>query len=313
MLTLERINRHAEQNGIALSRIALDTPIDSSRLFISPTLTPLWHDPIYRELSAEQQLRYNQLCGLMQNEMAIFLEREFAGHVLPAMLADQSAKPAEMVLSLRQFLEEERQHSRMFHRLNRAADPAMYGESEYCILRPPRFFVAGLRFVLRRPMIFPMVFWMMLMMEERTLMIHRRYAEMEPEKIEPTFASAYRAHAEDEVRHVQLDWHLLEAFYENRPRWVRAVNAKLLEWTVFAFFLKPRRANVRVVDRLIEEFPELEPMRPRLVGAIRGMTDHPGYRQMMYSDEANPLARALLERLPEFARLSRRLYGASPS
>ena len=179
----------------------------------------------------------------------------------------------------------------------------VFEESDYHILRLPAGVVAGFHFIARRPFVFPMVFWIMLMMEERTLMVSRRYAAMNPEMLDPLFAATYHAHAEDEVRHVQLDWHLLERFYQDRPMWVRKINARLLEWTVFNFLLKPRHAIVRVVELLIAEFPELSGKREKLLGAVRGLSDNPGFRQMMYSTEATPLARSLFDRLPEFGSL----------
>ena len=68
------------------------------------------------------------------------------------------------------------------------------------------------------------------------------------------------------------------------------------------------RANVRVVALLIDEFPRLLPMRARLIGAVRSLETKAGYRQMMYSPEATPIAHSLLDKLPELHRLKRRLF-----
>lgn len=139
-------------------------------------------------------------------------------------------------------------------------------------------------------------------------MIAKRYAAMDPALIEPQFVAVNRAHAEDEVRHVQLDWHLLEQFYESRSSWVRRLNANLLEAVLVGLLLKPKRTNLRLVDLLVEEFPELRTLRPRLRQAVRGLVDNPEYRQMMYSPDATPISRALFELLPEFASLQHRLF-----
>jgi hypothetical protein len=77
---------------------------------------------------------------------------------------------------------------------------------------------------------------------------------------------------------------------------------------VAGLFLKPRRANVRLVDLLIAEFPDLQPLRPRLVQAVHDLADNPGYLRMMYSPESTPISRALFDRLPELAGLRRRLF-----
>ena len=90
-------------------------------------------------------------------------------------------------------------------------------------------------------------------MEERSLWISKQMAATAD--IDPAFAAVYRAHLEDEVRHVQTDWHLLERFWLSRPAWVRRANANLLEAFVVGLFLRPRRANVRLVGVLVSEFP----------------------------------------------------------
>ena len=56
---------------------------------------------------------------------------------------------------------------------------------------------------------------------------------------------------------MQIDWHLLEQFYDRRPKWLRKLNAWLLEAILLTVLLKPRRANVRLIDLLVAEFPEL--------------------------------------------------------
>jgi len=313
-VSVERIAQQSAEHGVATARVDLGGPLDRTKLFTCPTLAPLAHSEIFSHLSEPQQRRYNQLVALMQNEIICFFEQEFAVRVLPAVLRDSrtgSSIPPELSRTLEQFIEDERQHTQLFRQLNRLAEPQWYERGDYYILRLPRAFRAVLRGLTNRPAMFPMVFWVMLLMEERSLMISRRYAAMETDRLEPHFAAAYRAHLEDEVRHVQLDWHLLERFYHSRPAWVRRMNARLLEIFLVGLFLKPRRANVRLIELLIEDFPELEPKQDGLVTAVRRLHEKAGYREMMYSPQATPIAYALFAQLPECARLRRRLYGTA--
>lgn len=293
---------------MAVSHVRLGVAIDHNRLFTCPSLAPLAQVELFEELSGPQQRYYNQLVGLMQNEIICLFEQEFAARALPALLCPRNRLPGDLQEALAQFLADEREHTKMFRSLNRLAASEWYGASDYHILQLPAAFLALLRQITSRPRMFPMVFWVMLMMEERSLMISRRYARMDPEVLEPQFAATYQAHLEDEVRHVQLDWHLLERFFERRPKWQRRLNARLLEAFVVGLFLKPRRANVRLVDLLIEKFPALMPRRRMLVAAVHGLGDSPGYRRMMYSPDATPISDMLFSSLPELRRVRMRLF-----
>lgn len=307
-MPIERINRHADEHGLAVTRLQLDGSIDRTRWFTCPSLAPLAHTPIFAALTPAQQLRYNQLVGLLQNELICFFEQEVGSRVLPVLLRRSKRMPPELVTALRRFLEEERQHTLMFRRLNQAAESRWYATTDYHILRLPKPLLLLMRRLTTRPLLLPLVCWIMLLMEERSLMMSKRYAAMEAKLIEPQFLATYRAHAEDEVRHVQLDWHLLEQLYRGQAEWRRRLNARLLEAVLVGLLLKPKRTNIRLVELLIAEFPELRPLRPQLIQAVYSLIDNPGYRQMMYSPEATPISRALFELLPEFASLRRRLF-----
>lgn len=305
-MPIERINRNAALHGTATARVSFEQAVDHARLFTCPSLAPLAHTAVFAELTSEQQRRYNQLVGLLQNEIICFFEQEVAEPVTTALLRE--ALPPELADALRHFQAEERQHSQMFRRLNQAAESGRYAASDYYVLPLPQLLRFWLRQVAARPRWFPLLIWLLLLMEERSLMMSKRYAAQDESLIDPQFLAVYRAHAEDEIRHVQLDWHLLEAFYQARPAWLRRVNAWLLEKLLTGILLKPKRSNVRLLDLLIAEFPDLQPMRQRLLQAVAELSDNAGYRQMMYSPEATPISHALLARLPEFARLNRRLF-----
>ena len=292
----------------ALARVRLDGPVDWSRPFICPTLLPLAGTASFAGLSDAQRLYYNQLVGLMCNEVVVFFEQQFAARALPAILADHTL-PAELAGGLRQFLADEHEHTAKFRALNRLAAPHWYGEAEFHILRLPKAFGRGVGFFADRPKTFPFILWVMLLMEERSLLIGRRYERLDEEEIEPSFAAVYRAHLRDEAHHVALDRRLIGRFYGGRPAWRRHLNARLLEALIVGLFLKPRRANVRLVDLLIERFPDLSPRRPVLVAATKTLDADPAYRRSMYSAEATPIAGAMFEQMPELRRLKRRLFG----
>src|SRR6266850_2175709 len=95
--------------------------VDFSKLFLPEQFTPLFHTSAYANLSAEQRRRYNQLYALYFNEQIIFFETSLSESVL-LPLAD-SRLPADLTVALREFMEEEQRHTRMFRALNEACAP----------------------------------------------------------------------------------------------------------------------------------------------------------------------------------------------
>ena len=302
LATLRR--RAGREAADAWADPALAVPVDRSRRYTADAVCPLAHHAVWETFDDAQRLRCNQLVGLFQNEMIVFFETRVAGAVLPALLADRGV-PEDLSAAVRGFLDEEREHTKHFRALNRSAEPGWYDAEDFHVLRLPGPLLRLQRAVGRRPAWFPFLFWVMLLMEERSLLLSRHVVTQPG--VDPRFAAVYRAHRIDEARHVQTDWHLLERFWLGRPRALRAANAQLLRATLVGLFLKPRRANVRLIDLLIADVPRLAPRRAELVAAVRGLDGNAGYRRMMYSEEATPIACRLFRELPELRSLGKRV------
>jgi hypothetical protein len=276
------------------------TPIDRSRWFVCPTLTPLYYAPIYHELQEQHQRRYNQLTALCFSELISFFETTFAASVLAALAASKrNAIDPELAACLKQFVDEEREHTQWWHQLNQLSEPALYATRQRAIIRLPAVFRFVLNQITRRPACFPMVFWVMLALEERSLEISRRCLRMRVDQIEPRYQAIYRAHLQHEVRHVQLDWHLIERFYEPSSPTLRNFNARLLRLALARFFLPPTRSAMRVVRRLVAECPELMPLRTVIETQLVKVGEDPAYHAMMYSRESTPITFALFDRFEE--------------
>ncbi len=306
-VSLAALERHAQRHGKPWDDPALAQTPDLNRRFTADSLCPLAHAPLWPTLGERQRRRYNQLVGLYQNELTVMFETGIAATVLPRLIGDH-ALPAELRSALATFLEDERQHTAAFRALNHAAAPSWYEGGDFHILQLPAALAAGFRQITKRPGKFPFLFWMMLIMEERSLMISRRIAA--EEDVCPRWAAVFRAHLIDEVRHVQTDWHLLDRFWQTRSHLTRQANAWLLRATVLGLFLKPGRANVRLVDLLIADFPDLASRRAELVAAVRKLGGAAGYRTMMYSPESAPITCKLFGELPELRGLWPRMAHA---
>ena len=282
--------------------------IEFTRRFIAEEFTPLFHTREYRGLPDPARLRYNQLHALYFNEQVAFFEQEMLS---PALLALQRGElPPGLASGLRTFFAEEQRHTAMFRALNRRCAPELYAGGAYCFIRVARPWRAMLGEISRRPRVFPLLVWLALLQEERSLHYSKGCLERATE-LEPHFVATHRAHLADEVGHIGWDEELLDWLWPRVGHAMRWVNVRLLGWMLGEFFLLPKRSGLRVVRQLAREFPQLgaEP----LYRGMRELETNTAYLHTLYSREATPRTFARFDAHPEFALLARTLPGYRPS
>jgi len=290
------------------------TPIDRSRWFFCETLTPLYYTGLYRELDAAHKLRYNQLTAMMANEIIGFMETEFLDTALSAVESRRGDRrpPPDLHAAVRRFRDDERRHADIWDNLNRLSEPAWYASANRRLLSIPRGALTAARLVARRPVAFPVVFWLQLVQEERSLEISRRCMRMSPQVMEPRYAAAYAAHLPDEARHVQIDRHLIDRFYRPRSLAVRHATALLFRAIVGTLLVAPVHSTARVVRVLAAEYPELVPLVPRMLRELRALEASVAYHEMMYSRRTTPVTFALFDEFPELHQMRAVLRGYDP-
>jgi hypothetical protein len=289
------------------------TPIDRSRWFFCETLTPLYYAPIYRELDRCHQRRYNQLTAIMANEIIAFMEREFLVTALTAVASVRDDnQPVDLRAAVRRFADDERRHASVWWNLNRLSEPEWYRVKNRRLIRIPPGTTAAARFVARHPVAFPLVFWLQLVQEERSLEISRRCMRVPASTIEPRYVAAYSAHLPDEARHVQIDRHLIEHYYRHRGNAVRQISARLFTIFVRSLLVTPVHSTTRVVRMLAKEFPELTPLVPRMLQELKALNHNVEYHEMMYSRSTTPVTFALFDECPEFHRIRDVLLAYDP-
>ncbi len=298
---LTNLGRASNAYGAATE---LPPAIDHSRWFVCPTLTPLYYTSAYRDLSELQQRRYNQLTAMCFSELIALFEQMFA-HTLHAAVKELRGQDDSTVTCLEQFVEDEREHVQQWQRLNQMTEPGWYAHRERVITHIPAMFRAMVKSVAQFPQLLPANLWLMLALEEHSLEISRRCLRMDANRAEPAYRAAYRHHATDEVRHVQLDWHLIERFQGRQSRLWQRANATYVAQLISRVFLPPRRSAMRVVDLLVREDQTLKPLRSLMRKQLCAVAHHPMYRTMMYSPQASPILFALLEAYPEMRPLRR--------
>lgn len=289
-------------------------PIDRTRWFFCETLTPLYYTGSYATLAPEHRRRYNQLTGMLSNELILRLETGFLDTALGAVVRRRGRGVAdELIDALSRFREDEQRHADAWRRLNELSEPEWYRHGHQHLVRVPAALDTVARTLARHPLACPVVFWIQLAQEERSIEISRRCLRMPSETIEPRYAAVYGEHLRDEVRHVQVDCHLIERFHASQSLAVRRVTATLFRWVVANLFLRPSRSTVRVIDTLALEHPELRPAVPRMVRELRALVGDDEYHQMMYSRRTTPITFGLFDAFPEFHSMTRVLRAYTPS
>jgi hypothetical protein len=296
-------------SALAVTCLIESAAVDHRKRFIPEEFTPLYYTPSYRVLTEEQRLRYNQLQALYFNEQIIFFETAIGTRVLEALLREPL--PPQLKKGLRQFLEEEQQHTEMFRKLNQQCAPHFYGAGYFYFIQPPRAWMAALSWATQRTRLFPMFLWLMLLQEERSLFYSRRVIAQRQE-FETHFVKTHRTHLADEVGHVRWDEKLIEELWERANPFLRKVNAELFGWMLGEFFNGPKRAQLRVVHELTREFPELAGLETDMQRQLLALSEDGDYQSSLYSREIVPRAFARFDAWPEFRSLVLSGYHRQP-
>lgn len=280
--------------------------MDYSKYFLPEHFSPLYYTASYAALTDQQRLRYNQLHGCYSNEQIMFLERAVAEPVLGALL--RSSLGHSMRGELVTFVDEERRHTEMLRDLNRVSLPQFYERSDFYFISLPLGVGAFLRRAASHPRLFPLFVWLMFLEEERAVFLGREILRHKAD-LEPRFVATHRAHLADEVEHVEWDRAILAWLWPRTAACLRSINARLLSWMIGEFFSAPKRANLRVVEELVREFPELRPCFPEVRGQLLSLRQHEGWNLFLHGRAAIPKTLAGLEPCPEFACLSKVIPG----
>lgn len=316
LLPLETLRRRAEANAFDIEAIDWGRGVDFTRPFFPVHLTPLSHTAVWAELTPAERLDYNQLYAQSTNEQFIFLEEGFLVRVVGGVEACGGlGLPADLREALRGFHEEEVKHTEMFRRLNRLTDPAAYGASDFRFLRLGKAEDAVLGLTARKPGWLVFWVWLALAFEEKTIDYYRHYQrhakERPDEPLDPLYEQVHHYHMLDEVRHVQIDHHLVRELYVRCGRLVREVNVRLVARTLAAY-ARPKRTNMRLAEALCSRHPRLAPRLAEMKSQLRELATCRSWQEMTYSRRNAPQTFALFDEFPEMHALARVLLCYTP-
>jgi len=280
--------------------------VDYGRKFIPENLTPLFYAPVYRQLTQEQRLRYNQLHALYFNEQIILFETAIGRGMLETL--QHQPWPDGFGERLRQFWDDERRHSEMFRQLNRRCAPELYANGQFHFIELPRAGSAALRWATRHPRAFPLFIWLMFLQEERSLYYSKEFIRQR-DGLEPHFVATFRAHLADEVRHVACDQELIERLWRQANPYLRRANARLFAWMLDEYFFTPKRAQLRVVETFARESAELRGLEREMRSQVLALSADQDYQRTLYSRKIVPRCFEWFDQWPEFRPLERVMAG----
>ena len=290
--------------------------MDFSRPFLPEEYTQLFYTPVYRRLSDDQRLRYNQLSGVRTNEFIMTLERDLLERMLmplrkhPRVVADP-----DLLACLEIMIEEERRHYAGFAALNRHCLPSVFAEGR------DRYFTAlsrgqeaqfRLLGLVARALPFPLYPLMALEESSMTMaraMIHHP-ATLTLGDLEPQFVAVHREHMKDEGRHVAIQERLITECLTRTGRFSRWANARLFKAMLGGLMSVGRTGSgAKVIRHLVSERPELAPREEEMVSALTTLRDNPEYQRSLFNRAAMPHAFGVFDQTPEFEDLSTYMLG----
>lgn len=286
---LTKLNRLAVERAFTLDEIPWQLGVDHTKTWGPLDMTPAPYLPSWHRLTHDEQTRYGQLWGLGYAEQCIWFENIISRPEFSKAM-DSLDMPADLREAGDHLVDEEQKHVEMFWRLLHIAEPGLYPTREKLFVRRSRLEERVISFALRN--LDWMVVWVLLLIlfEERTLASSQAYMRLRKQgTIDPLFAEVHAFHLRDEVRHFQLDQHLLFWKYDPAPRWQK----RLAAWLFHLFvqkFVTPRRAIVRHLAFLGSEFPRLieEGILDQLIAELPSLTHNADYQAAVFGHTAIP-------------------------
>lgn len=312
LASLARLNRQARERAFSIEAIDWSQPVDRTKPWIPELLGLLYYAPSYSLLDTSERRRYNQLSALGLCEQFILFEQMVIS-ALTGVLA-RCELPAELREGLCCFVTDEEKHIEMFWRLLERSEPGFYPVRAPVLVSLSPLQDLLMNCAVNRPRLFLAWIWLTIFLEERTLFVSRQYLEAQrkaPGLIDPLHAQVHAFHFMDEVRHCQIDQHLLDVLYDPQPYWKKKLCGAMFHHALRAFVF-PGRSTRRILNVLGNEFPRLrQKIIPGLIDELPHIGRNAEFHRRLFNRAALPRTLGLLSQYSEHAA-ARRLLPLTP-
>ena len=296
-------------------RLSIDR-LDFSRPFIPEEFTQLYHTPLYRTLTREQRLRYNQLFAVRTNEYIMMLESDLVNHFLVPLRRNKAIRANPPLRAcLDTMIAEERKHYQGFLALNRLCLPDVFRngrERYFSELSTGSAWLLKLLDIGAGRLAYPL--WYVMALEESSIGLARAM-KRNPRtrtlgRLEPSFMAVHLEHMKDETRHLHTDRRLISACISAASPFWRRLDAALFKMMIREFTVIRRNGSgARVIRHLVREMPELAPGEEELITALEELKHNESYQRSLFSRPLMPLTFGIFDETEELAGLERILAG----
>lgn len=302
---VSEINREAERHAFDLEGLDWARGVDHSKKWCPDVLTHLHYCPSISLLRPEEQVYYNQLFAMGVCEQFLLLEDILLVRGMRRIIdAAGTRLSSELRVGMENLIVEERKHGEMFRRLLRASAPDMYRDRDLAIYEMSRRDALMVDFFLWGTPVFVSWVFVAMIFEEKSIDFYRKYLGAEKsEELDPLYREVHRKHAQEEVRHVQLDTHLVKLFWDEAPAWKQKLNHWIF-YFIMTKFAQPARTVRRMLDLLVERFPRVAQHRETLFEEAMAVAKDPIWQQASYSPSAQPRTFEVFDRYPDFQLLT---------
>lgn len=304
--SLCEINRETARHAFDLEGIAWKSGVDEGKHWCPEALTHLYYCPSYELLAAEEKRYYNQLFAMGVCEQFLLLEDILLVRGMRRIIDTSGNRlQPELRAGMENLIVEERKHGEMFRRLLKTSAPELYRDRDLAIYEmSPRDQLLVDFFLWGTPVFVSWVFVAMIF-EEKSIDFYRKYLAAErSEDLDPLYREVHRKHAQEEVRHVQIDHYLVDLFWGHAPAWKRKLNHWIF-YFIMTKFARPERTVRRMLDLLVARFPRLATDRDRLLVEAMTVPADPTWQRASYSPAAQPRTFQVFDRYPDFQLLER--------
>ncbi len=259
--------------------------------------------PSYQQLRPEVQLRYNQLNALYTTELFIWFELKLLLPILKKLIASNTNDPVFQE-ACQIFYNDEVRHSELFRRLNQQSAPEFYMNADFYFIRSyGRIWKYLFEITLRFPLLLSSWCWILIFLEERTLMASKEYMKHK-DSVSAEFARAHILHMIDEVRHVEMDEYFVDKLYANASKFSKWSASHLVK-IFLKSFKNPSYSPLAIAKQLKAEFPLAADHQAidQLMSELPLLKGHHKYQVQFFGLEASRGTQKLLKKYPEMAEV----------